>query len=67
MAKFDVAEIKKEAIKTRDNCKGRKGSGSPMFPVKIENLRIYISKVLFLCREIEKLQKKLDAKKIRNS
>ncbi|KKM26955.1 hypothetical protein LCGC14_1579600 [marine sediment metagenome] len=59
MAKYKVDEIKEEAEKNLANYKGRKGSGKTFNPIDIQRLRTYVYKVLFLCREIKKLQKKL--------
>lgn len=58
---FDVDEIKEEANRTIDNYKGRKGDGNLNYNLNIRNLRIYSNKVLFLCKEINKLKKKLQA------
>lgn len=60
MAKLNVDEIKEEAVKTIANYKGLKGNSRPRFPIDVRNLRIYCRKVLFLCKEIKKLQKKLN-------
>ncbi len=62
MAKYDADEIKKEAELTMANYKGLKGDSTTRFPIEIRHLRIYCRKVLFLCREIKKLQKKLGKK-----
>ncbi len=57
MAKYDVDEIKQEAVDSMANYKGRKGNSKTRFPIVVRNLRIYCRKVLFLCKEIEKLQR----------
>ena len=59
----EQVEIKKEAEITKENYRGRRGDAPPRFEVEVRHLRVYIDKVLFLCKEIKKLQKKLDSKK----
>lgn len=62
MAKFDVDTIKEEAERTLDHFRGRKGDGIAQIrhkPLSITQIRTYIRKVLFLCKEIEKLNKRL--------
>lgn len=63
MAKYDVAEIKKEAEDTMANYKGHRGDSKTRYPMEIRHLRTYCRKALFLCKEIAKLQKKLQRRK----
>ena len=61
MAKFDVATIKEEAESTLQHYRGRKGNGIAEIrhkPLSIRQVRTYIKKVLFLCRQIEKFKLK---------
>lgn len=63
MAKKTVAQIKQEAIETRDFYKGKHGDCEPTYPMNIRELRWYCDKVLFLCRHIETLEKKLKGRR----
>ena len=61
MPKFDVDTIKEEAkrsIRTLDHYRGQEGE-QEYRPLSIKQLRICIKKVLFLCKEIERLNKRL--------
>lgn len=62
MAKYNVDKLKEEAIRTLAHYQGRKGTGVAEIrhkPLSIRQIRTYIDKVLFLCKEIEKLNKRL--------
>lgn len=66
MAKYTVDEIKKEADRTLQHYRGRKEDGIAEIrhkPLSIQQIRTYIKKVLFLCKEIERLNKRLAQKK----
>jgi hypothetical protein len=61
MAKYDVHEIKEEADRTLEHYRGRKGNQVAQIrhkPLSIRQMRVYIKKVLFLCKHIEKLEAK---------
>ncbi len=53
--KFDVSEIKLEAECTLASYRGRKGN-SLATQYQVWHIRNYVRKVLFLCKEIERLQ-----------
>jgi len=55
MAKFDVDKIKHEAEITLETYRGRPGKAFA-HSLKIWQMRVYIKKVLFLCKEIKKLK-----------
>ena len=57
MAKFDVATIKKEANDTYRIYRGFLGKDLAATK-KVWQMRLYVRKVLFLCKEIEKLRAK---------
>ena len=57
MAKFNVANIKEDAERTLATYRGRPGKAHAR-ELKIWQMRVYIKKVLFLCKHIEKLETK---------
>ena len=57
MAKFEVNAIEDEAKRTLQTYRGRPGKDFAI-ELRIWQMRIYIKKVLFLCKEIKKLKKK---------
>jgi len=57
MAKYNIDEIKKEAEITLATYRGRPGKAHAK-NLSVLQMRVYITKVLFLCKEIEKLETK---------
>ena len=57
MAKYNVGTIEEQAKRTLDTYRGRPGKAF-VNNLKIYQMRVYIEKVLFLCKEIKKLKKK---------
>ena len=59
MEKYDVYTIKKQADRTLETYRGRPGKALA-HRLTIFQMRFYINKVLFLCREVKRLTKKLE-------
>lgn len=59
MRKFTVEDIKYRAESSLKTLKGYPGKDYPLTSLRNENLRAECRKVLFLCREIEKLRKQV--------
>lgn len=57
MAKFNVDTIKKEANATYRHYRGRKGNELSDKHFQVWQIRFYARKILFLCKQIEKLEK----------
>ena len=59
MAKYNVNTIKEQADRTLETYRGRPGEAVAK-QLTICQMRCYINKVLFLCKEIKQLIKKLE-------